>query len=113
MRTNADAGKHTLGLTHSTFTKLHSPYLPGAEPAYGMGWMLTERPWAKGSRDGDSGHVLTHGGSNNMWFCVAWLAPERDLAILVMCNRGGVGGKACDEAAGKLIELYIQSLQTK
>jgi hypothetical protein len=39
-----------------------------------------------------------------MWYCVAWLAPERDFAVLVATNQGGgVAVKGTDEACGKLI----------
>jgi hypothetical protein len=48
--------------------------------------------------------VLTHTGSNTMWFAVTWLAPKRDFAVLVACNqRGDKAEKAGDEAASALI----------
>jgi hypothetical protein len=53
---------------------------------------------------GATGNVLTHSGSNTMWFCVTWIAPERDFAVLVMCNQGERGDKACDEAASAMIQ---------
>ena len=73
--------------------------------------MIAKRVWAKGNRPNDSGRVLTHAGSNTMWFCVVWIAPERDFAVLVACNQGGdTASKACDEAAGKLIRGIAGSL---
>lgn len=69
---------------------------------YAPGWVVTDRPWAKG--EGGIGRVLTHNGSNTMWFCVAWLAPEKDLAVIVTCNRGGdTAARACDEVASTLV----------
>jgi CubicO group peptidase (beta-lactamase class C family) len=83
------------GLSRTSFARLHEPPrgLPGV--AYAGGWIAAERPWG--------GRVLTHAGSNTMWFCVAWLAPEKDFAVLVTCNQGGAA-EACDRAAAALIE---------
>lgn len=86
-------------VSKETFVKLHTPLGEGDE-RYAMGWAVTERPWG--------GRVLTHAGTNTMWFCVAWLAPERDFAVLVATNQGGDrAAKACDEAASKLIADYL------
>jgi CubicO group peptidase (beta-lactamase class C family) len=79
----------------ATFDKLHTPR--GDEPKYALGWLVVERRWG-------GGEVLTHAGSNTMWFAVSWLAPKRDFAVLVACNQGGdEAEKACDEAAWALI----------
>lgn len=44
-----------------------------------------------------------------MWFCVAWLAPERDLALLAATNQGGTAAeRACDEAVAAMIEAYAE-----
>ncbi|MCK6479001.1 MAG: beta-lactamase family protein [Planctomycetes bacterium] len=83
-------------LKQETFRTLQVPPADGRE-RYAMGWMETERPWA-------GGRVLTHAGSNTMWYCVAWLAPERDFAVLVCTNQGGeVAAKGCDDAAAALV----------
>lgn len=84
------------------YAKLHTPV-----DGYAMGWGVAARAWAKGGREGDKGIVLTHAGSNTMWFCVAWLAPERDFAVLIATNMGGKAAeKAADEAAGTLIGAF-------
>jgi hypothetical protein len=45
-----------------------------------------------------------HAGSNTQNFAVAWMAPVRDFAVLVVSNQaGGSTPKACDEAATALI----------
>ena len=81
-------------LPAAAFTRLHTPPAGGD---YALGWVVTERPWA-------GGRVLTHTGSNTMWFCVAWLAPARDFAVLATCNQGGDGAAAaCDRVAAALI----------
>lgn len=76
---------------------------------YAMGWSVSTRPWAKGDKPGDTGRVLTHNGSNTMWYCVTWIAPEKGFAVLVTCNIGGdEAGKGTDEAAGAVIQDWLK-----
>lgn len=83
-------------LPQEAFEHLHTDPFGGS---YGMGWGLAERSWG--------GHVITHNGSNTMWFCVVWAAPEKGFAVLVATNCGGdEAAKAADEAAGALIRAY-------
>lgn len=71
---------------------------PAKGDEYAGGWIVTERPWA-------GGRALTHAGSNTMWYCVAWLAPEKDVAFLAATNDGeAAASKACDDLVGALIE---------
>jgi hypothetical protein len=85
----------------SSFTHLHTP-APGED--YVGGWIATNRPWAKGDRASDRGRVLTHAGSNTLWYCVVWIAPEIDFAALAACNMGGdEAAKATDEAVALLV----------
>ncbi len=92
-------------LKPETFRKLHTP-ADDANVKYAMGWIETTRPWAKGAGKGDVGRVLTHNGSNTMWYCVAWVAPEHQFAVVVACNQGdGESVTACDQAAAALIQL--------
>jgi CubicO group peptidase (beta-lactamase class C family) len=65
---------------------------------YALGWNVTARPWAPGP-------ILTHSGSNTMWFCVAWLAPDAKFAVLVTSNLGNAA-KACDAAAAACIGRF-------
>lgn len=89
-----------------TFRKLHAP-ADGPPPPYAMGWGITDREWG-------GGRVLTHNGSNTMWFAVTWIAPARDFAVLVACNRGGKSGEtACDEAASALIRDHLAATDKK
>jgi CubicO group peptidase (beta-lactamase class C family) len=72
---------------------------------YGLGWRIAERAWG--------GRVITHAGSNTVWFCVAWVAPERGFAVLVACNQGGAAAtKACDEVAGAAIRWFTERTKT-
>lgn len=91
-------------LKTETFAWLHTPK---AGETYAGGWGTGTRGWAKGTRTGDTGRVLTHSGSNTMWYCVAWLAPEIDFAVLIASNQGGdAAAKACDDAAGAMIRAF-------
>jgi len=91
-------------VTPETMRDLHRPR---GEAPYALGWLVATRPWAKGDAEGDAGRVIFHNGSNNMWFAVTWIAPERGFAVLVTCNQGGQNAsRATDEAAGALIGKY-------
>lgn len=91
---------HARLLKPKTFEILHAP-APGQD--YAMGWGVEKRDWA-------GGRVLTHAGSNTMWYAVTWIAPAKNFAVLVMCNQGGKEAeKACDEACAALIEDYLST----
>lgn len=81
-----------------TAARLRELHTPPAGADYALGWAITERPWAKGP-------ILTHSGSNTMWYCVAWLAPEAKFAVLVTCNQGEAGA-ACDAVAAACIRRH-------
>jgi CubicO group peptidase (beta-lactamase class C family) len=86
----------------ATITKLHTKVLDD----YAMGWSVTKRDWG--------GEVLMHNGSNTMWFCVVWIAPEKDFAVLVASNQGGdAGSKATDAAAWALIQEHTKRSKDK
>lgn len=119
-------------LAPETFDRLLTPG-EGDRPAYAGGWVIERRPWARGEQSRQNGagetrggpdaaapeppaahrpdpigRVLMHAGSNTLWFCVAWLAPERDAAVLVACNRGGSAGeRAADAAAATLVQRFV------
>ena len=66
-------GKSTKMLKAESFNKLHESY-PGQEYTYGA-WIRAERSWG--------GTVYNHTGSNNYNFVNVWLAPQKDLIVLV------------------------------
>jgi hypothetical protein len=68
---------------------------------YALGWVVTDRDWA-------GGKVLTHAGSNDMYFAVAWVAPENDFAILICTNLGMDSARAADEVLSKIISIAGQ-----
>jgi CubicO group peptidase (beta-lactamase class C family) len=100
------AEKPTL-LKKETYATLHAPWREKGDEreGYAGGWTITKRAWAKGAGKDDWGRVFTHAGSNTMWYCVTWVAPERDFAVVVACNQGGDSAKACDEVAASLVSL--------
>jgi CubicO group peptidase (beta-lactamase class C family) len=82
-----------------TFERLHTPFASDSE--YAFGWVATQRPWGGGT-------VLTHAGSNTMFYAVIWIAPEKDFAVVVCTNAGGdIAEKATDTAAAALIHEYL------
>ena len=86
-------------LKPETFTRLHTPF--AADETYACGWGVTDRSWGGGT-------VLTHSGSNTMFFAVMWLAPQRDFAVVVCTNLGGSGAeKGVDRTAAALIGAYL------
>lgn len=93
-------------LRPDSFARLLTP-APGEN--YAGGWITGTRPWARGSRPSDTGRTLTHAGSNTLWFCVAWLAPEIDFFVLAATNQAGPAAtKACDAAVGFLIQQHAR-----
>jgi hypothetical protein len=60
----------------------------GPAVTYRAGWFISTASWAKGTRPGDTGHYLWHGGSDGMSHSVVCIAPEIDFAVLIACNRG-------------------------
>lgn len=84
-------------LKAESFKKLHT----AIGDDYALGWVVLERPWAKG-------RALMHNGSNTMFYVVVWMAPEINSAVIVATNIGGDGAfQGCDEAASKLIGKYL------
>lgn len=101
----AGAGEPAL-LRPESFAALHTPPADGLGD-YAMGWGVTTRPWARGQAPGDTGRVLTHNGSNTLWFAVAWLAPERGFAVVAVTNQGGdAAAKATDRVCAALIRAH-------
>lgn len=77
---------------------LHKNGGPDANEA--LGWYCVTRDWG--------GNVLTHNGSNTLWYCTAWISPERGFAVLAACNQGGdLAAKACDEACHAMIVEHV------
>jgi len=86
-------------LTAQTIRELTTP---GPVGTYAGGWIITKRSWG-------GGRVLTHAGSNTMWYCVVWAAPNRHFAVLSATNIAGPEApKACDDTAAALIKFHAE-----
>ncbi|WP_425618345.1 serine hydrolase domain-containing protein [Anatilimnocola sp. NA78] len=86
-------------LKPETLRRLHTPPNGGD---YACGWIVVERPWA-------GGKALMHNGSNNMWFAVMWLAPDRKFAVIAATNTAGEPAeKSCDEVAAAMIQKWLK-----
>jgi CubicO group peptidase (beta-lactamase class C family) len=84
-------------LKPDTYKALHTPRFGGN---YAFGWGVASRRWA-------GGVTLTHSGSNTMNFCVVWIAPLRDFAVLAVTNQGDrAAQEATDEAVSALIRVH-------
>ena len=89
-------GKSTF-LSNGSYTRMHTPP-PGGD--YALGWSVTDRTWAGGT-------VLTHAGSNTMFFAVTWVAPNIERAFFAATNiAGSEAPTALDEVMGVLIPIY-------
>ena len=66
---------------------------------YAGGWIVVKRSWGKG-------FVLTHSGSNTMWYTVVWVAPRLNRAFIVATNSKDENSRSiCDKLIGKLIKI--------
>lgn len=85
-------------LTAKSLRWLHTPYRDGGSAG---GWKVLPRDW------GD-GNVLHHNGTNTMNFAIAWLAPRRKFAVLVVTNQAGHKEPiACDRVASAAIQKFL------
>lgn len=88
-------------LKTSSFQKLQQP-IENPQPPYAMGWIVENLDWAKGK-------VLIHAGSNQLWYAKVWIAPNRDLAILVALNSNGEeAAKAANDVGLALLKMQLQ-----
>lgn len=71
----------------------------GAPPAYACGWGVGSAGWAG---VGGPGPVITHNGSNTMWFATVAAAAERGLGFIVLSNDGVAGQRACTALVQRL-----------
>ena len=103
--------KTILKLKSESFAFLHHT---NSGKSYQAGWYIGTRSWAKGQRPGDTGRVIASQGDNGFWHTEAWVAPEINFAVIVICNQGGTGNKpaasACNDAIGTLMKNYLSLL---
>jgi CubicO group peptidase (beta-lactamase class C family) len=88
------------GLLHaSSVRQLTEPPFGGS---YALGWGIHERHWG-------GGKVLSHAGSNGMNYCIVWVAPQRNFAVLTATNQGG---DRAPEGLDKVCSLMIRKFLT-
>lgn len=93
-----ERGQGTL-LKTETFKRLHAAV---GDDHYALGWIVAKRAWA-------GGNALTHSGSNNMFYTVIWIAPEKNAAIIVCANVGvDYAFTGCDNAVAALIQQFLK-----
>lgn len=89
-------GEDGLLLRAETFKALHAPR---GDERYALGWGSVERDWA-------GGRVLTHSGSNTMWFATVVVAPDAGVVALVVTNAGDpAAASACTDGVKALVAL--------
>jgi CubicO group peptidase (beta-lactamase class C family) len=89
-------------LRRATMERLRTAY-PGGDTPYGYGWLLPKRDWAGGDKS-----VLTHSGSNTMWYCTCWLDPASGLAYLAATNCATPKAPGAVDAAVQLMQREQQ-----
>lgn len=95
-------GAPALGLDAQAFATLHASIgTAGPRGEYALGWALGSDP--------RFGRILAHDGSNTMWYARAWLAPNRRLAMLIVCNQGGTTLEGTiSEIQRRMIALLVE-----
>ena len=69
--------------------------------AYALGWGLANRDWG-------GGRVLQHAGSNGGNFCIAWVAPLKNFAVLAAMNCGGDDApKDLDQVCAAMTKRFL------
>lgn len=70
---------------------------------YAGGWGVAEQDWAKGT-------MLSHSGSNGVWYASVVVAPKLDRAFVVATNSRdfGVTEDVCIEMTNKMIRMNLQ-----
>jgi CubicO group peptidase (beta-lactamase class C family) len=83
-------------------TILNKLRVPGG--FYAGGWGVTEYDWAKGK-------ILTHCGSNEIWFSNVVVAPNLNKAYIVVTNSRdfGVTKDLCTEMTNKIIIMDLET----
>lgn len=84
-------------LSAETLSVLTTPVGEGAPP-YAGGWILPPgQPWAQGP-------VLTHDGSNTLWYASTWVAPAIGKAFVAVSNDAQAGAAGCRALIPGLIQ---------
>lgn len=76
---------------------------PDDDHFYAGGWGIVEQPWANGI-------ILTHNGSNAIWYSMLMVAPNLNRAFVVATNSCSFDStpKLCNDIIAKLIRLELK-----
>lgn len=95
-------GGHAL-LKPGSYVRLHTPP-PGGD--YAQGWGVATDP--------KLGRILSHAGSNTLWFAVIRLAPERGIGVVIATNSASPEAqRALPDAAESLLSRYAGTPATQ
>jgi CubicO group peptidase (beta-lactamase class C family) len=90
-----------LGISHDNFKRIHTAV--NVEPPYAYGWIVANSRLA-------NINVLTHDGSNTLWYATVWVSPRLNTAIIVAANQGGDAAvHACHTAMEAIIKQRLES----
>ncbi|MBI1362078.1 MAG: serine hydrolase [Alphaproteobacteria bacterium] len=79
---------------------------PPAGASYALGWGIIDDPVA--------GRMLSHAGSNTMWFAQAIIAPEHGIAALAASNCATAAAqKAVETATNSLLLGQLQEIEAR
>ncbi len=85
-------------LSRVGFEELHAR-APGEQ--YGCGWCVEPRRWG-------GGDVYYHTGSNSMWYCSMWVAPEKNVAFVAATNcDSDFADEGCDQAIKAMLRRVL------
>ncbi|MBT4967440.1 MAG: penicillin-binding protein, partial [Bacteroidetes bacterium] len=70
---------------------------------YAGGWGVADKTWAKGD-------IMSHNGSNGIWYSSVLVAPKLDRAFIVCTNSRDFGNTEdlCSEMITKLIRMELK-----
>ena len=85
-------------LSQVGFEELHTR---APREQYSCGWCVEPRAWG----DGD---VIYHTGSNTMWYCAMWVAPNADAAFVAATNcDSDFADDGCDQAIKAMLRRVL------
>jgi CubicO group peptidase (beta-lactamase class C family) len=85
-----------LPIRAATLARLQTPR---EGESYAAGWVCGDRDWA-------GGRILMHNGSNTVWYCVVFLAPEQKRGVFAASNLGLPAALPCDLALQEVIKRF-------
>ena len=86
-------------LGEETLQTLRDPSMSAQN--YAMGWYAIQRGWA------GSEPALNHAGSNTMNYALAWLAPAKDLGLLIVTNAASPHHRRGRRRAGRRAHPHL------